>query len=183
MLLILPFYFSFAQAQEQTEAEMFWASLQQLCGKSYNGTLVLPENDEQFRGKTLVMHVRSCSENTIKIPFFVGEDKSRTWVLSFKNNRIQLKHDHRHEDGSEDQITMYGGTTSNAGQSGLQIFPADEETKKIIPAASSNVWWITLTGQQFGYNLRRLGTDRVFQVMFDLSKEVETPDAPWGWKD
>jgi len=104
-------------------------------------------------------------------------------VLSLKDKRIQLKHDHRHKDGSEDAITMYGGTTTNAGQSGSQMFPADEATKIMIPAASSNVWWITLTGQHFGYNLRRLGTDRVFQVIFDLSKEVETPDAPWGWKD
>ena len=48
------------------------------------------------------MHVRSCEENRIRIPFFVGDDKSRTWVLTFDSDQIQLKHNHRHEDGSVD---------------------------------------------------------------------------------
>lgn len=170
-------------SQDKSEAIQFWESLQNLCGKSFEGTLVLPENDEQFGGKKLIMHVRSCSDKVIKIPFFVGDDKSRTWVLTYKEDRILLKHDHRHEDGSEDEINMYGGETNNTGQATIQIFPADQETKAMIPAASTNVWWITLNDKEFTYNLRRLGTPRVFRVAFDLNKTVETPDAPWGWKD
>ena len=55
------------------------------------------------------MHVRSCKDKTIRIPFFVGDDKSRTWVFTMsKSNLITLKHDHRHKDGSEDKITQYG---------------------------------------------------------------------------
>lgn len=166
-----------------TEANAFWNTLQALCGQSFEGKLELPEEDEDFGGKRLVMHVRSCEENVIRIPFFVGEDRSRTWVLSFENDRIQLKHDHRHEDGSEDEVNMYGGTTTNSGQAGLQTFPADQHTKNIIPAASSNIWWITLDDDQYTYNLRRLGTERVFRVAFDLSNTIETPEAPWGWED
>jgi len=181
LLLLLSFSIMFSQ--EKNEAKQFWNSLQELCGKSFEGTLLLPENDEQFGGKKLVMHVRSCNDNIIKIPFFVGDDKSRTWVLTFDNNRIILKHDHRHKDGTEDKITMYGGKTTSAGQSIIQIFPADEETKNLIPAASTNVWWITLNDKEFTYNLRRLGTPRVFKVAFDLTNEIETPPAPWGWKD
>ncbi|WP_347923492.1 hypothetical protein [Pontimicrobium sp. SW4] len=181
LLILLSFSIMFSQ--EKSEAKHFWNALQNICGKSFEGTLVLPENDEQFGGKKLVMHVRSCSDNVIKIPFFVGDDKSRTWVLTFENNRILLKHDHRHEDGTEDKITMYGGKTTNAGQSTIQIFPADEETKNLIPAASTNVWWITLNDKEFSYNLRRLGTPRVFKVTFDLTKEIDIPSAPWGWKD
>ena len=165
------------------ETNDFWNKLQTLCGKAFEGTLELPKNDEDFGGKKLVMHIRSCSDNVIKIPFFVGDDKSRTWVLTLENDRILLKHDHRHKDGTEDEITMYGGKTTNAGQSTIQIFPADEETKNLIPAASTNVWWITLNDKEFTYNLRRLGTSRVFKVTFDLTKEIETPPAPWGWKD
>jgi len=78
---------------------------------------------------------------------------------------------------------MYGGTTTNSGQASLQIFPADEKTQTMIPAASSNVWWITLDDKQFTYNLRRLGTPRVFRISFDLTKTIENPEAPWGWKD
>jgi hypothetical protein len=166
-----------------TEANEFWNTLQALCGKSFEGQLELPENDDDFGGKQLVMHVRSCEGNIIKIPFFVGEDKSRTWVLTFEDDRIQLKHDHRHEDGSEDDVNMYGGKTTNSGQATIQSFPADQHTKTIIPAASTNIWWITLDDNQFTYNLRRLGTERVFRVSFDLTKTIETPEAPWGWED
>jgi len=166
-----------------TEANAFWNKLQSLCGKAFEGTLELPENDADFGGKKLVMHVRSCDDNMIRIPFFVGDDKSRTWVLTFEEDRIQLKHDHRHEDGSEDAVNMYGGKTTNSGQATIQSFPADQHTKTIIPAASTNIWWITLDDNQFTYNLRRLGTERVFRVSFDLTKTIETPEAPWGWKD
>ncbi len=166
-----------------TEANEFWDTLKSLCGNAYEGTLELPENDGDFGGKRLVMHVRSCEDNVIKIPFFVGDDKSRTWVLTFENDRIELKHDHRHEDGSEDEITMYGGTTTNSGQANIQLFPADQHTKMIISAASTNTWWITVDDSKFTYNLRRIGTDRVFSVSFDLTKTIATPEAPWGWED
>lgn len=174
---------STATAQENNETDQFWASLQALCNTSYKGHLVVPENDPQFAGKELMMHVRSCSDTQIKIPFFVGEDRSRTWIFTKENNRITLQHDHRHEDGSEDAITMYGGTTTNAGQASLQLFPADTHTQKMIPAASSNVWWVTIDKNVFTYNLRRLGTDRLFTASFDLTTPVEKPEAPWGWKE
>lgn len=127
------------------------------------------------------MHVRSCAENQIKIPFFVGDDKSRTWVLTFDNDVITLKHDHRHQDGSEDKITQYGGTSTNSGLPNIQFFPADQFTADLIGYASNNVWWITLDENSFTYNLRRIGTERVFSVTFDLKKPIATPDAPWGW--
>lgn len=177
--------YAFAQTNEISEKSnttVFWDSLKELCGKAYSGeVLEAPENDS-FRGKDLVMHVRSCEVGTIKIPFFVGNDKSRTWVLSKKDNRILLKHDHRHEDGSEDEITQYGGLSTNVGLSNLQMFPADPETSDLIPAASTNVWWIEIKeGESFTYNLRRIGTDRYFSIKFDLTNETETPSTPWGW--
>jgi hypothetical protein len=130
------------------------------------------------------MHVRACEGNRVRIPFFVGEDKSRTWVLTRQNKRILLKHDHRHEDGVPDKVTMYGGLTSNVGTPTRQMFPADEETVKVVPAAAANVWWIDLVpGEYFTYNLRRIGTDRYFSIRFDLKTPVQTPAAPWGWKD
>jgi hypothetical protein len=175
----------FPQAKTADTSALFWAELQKLCGKSFGGTLVsAPENDTDFTGKTLVMHVRSCEKNRIRIPFFVGEDRSRTWVLTRRNDRILLKHDHRHEDGKPDKITMYGGLTTNRGSATRQVFPADQETVDILPAAATNAWWIDLVpGEFYTYNLRRMGTDRFFSVKFDLTKEVKTPEAPWGWKD
>ena len=169
--------------QEKNPTQQFWDKLQAHCGKAYQGTLELPKEDKDFGGKKLVMHVRSCTKEIIKIPFFVGEDRSRTWILTYKNDRISLKHDHRHKDGSEDDINFYGGITTNPGQAGIQIFSADERTQKMIPAASTNVWWITMDNSTFTYNLRRLGTDRVFKVVMDITTTIPIPEAPWGWKN
>lgn len=170
-------------AQEKSGAKQFWENLQKQCGKSFEGEVIEGTENDAFRNKKLVMHVRNCAENTIRIPFFVADDKSRTWVLTYKNDRIQLKHDHRHEDGSEDKVTQYGGITSNSGSPTLQFFSADQQTCDLIPNAAANVWWITLDEKSFTYNLRRIGSDRLFTVKFDLTKTVATPSAPWGWKD
>ena len=169
--------------QEKSGAKQFWENLQKQCGKSFIGEVKEGAANDTFREKKLVMHVRNCDKNTIRIPFFVGDDKSRTWVLTYKNDRIQLKHDHRHEDGSEDKVTQYGGTTTNSGSPMLQFFPADQETGNLIPNAAANVWWITLDETSFTYNLRRIGSDRLFTVKFDLTKTIASPPVPWGWKD
>ncbi len=169
-----------AQTNNSTK---FWNSLQNLCGKAFAGEVKNAPDGDSFRGKKLVMHVRSCEKDVIKIPFFVGKDRSRTWILTKVEGRILLKHDHRHKDGKPDKITMYGGVSSNSGSAERQVFPADEETAKMLPAAISNVWWIDLTKKHFTYNLRRVGTDRFFSIKFDLTKEIETPESPWGWKD
>ncbi|MFT4697090.1 MAG: hypothetical protein ACI9SJ_000206 [Flavobacteriaceae bacterium] len=170
-------------SQEENPSETFWNVLKSHCGKAFEGILVLPEEDEAFGGKKLLMHVRGCSDNEMKIPFYVGEDKSRTWILTMDQGIITLKHDHRHEDGTENEINFYGGTASNVGKADIQFFPADVHTQEIIPAAATNVWWITIDEKAFTYNLKRLGTDRIFKVVMDLTKSVPEPEAPWGWKD
>jgi hypothetical protein len=179
LLLLLPIQLL---AQDVPSSVVFWNALTTHCGKSYEGEIVAGGKEgDGFTGEKLVMHVRSCEENTIRIPFFVGDDKSRTWVFTMnKEHLIQLKHDHRHKDGSEDKITQYGGTSANVGMENLQVFPADKQTADLIPAAATNVWWVTIDETSFTYNLRRIGSERYFSVKFDVTKEIETPSAPWG---
>lgn len=170
-------------AARDTTQEVFWSELQKLLGKAYEGTVVsAPANDTAFSGKRLLMHVLSGDDSIINIPFFVGTDSSRTWVFTKDECGILLKHDHRHADGTPDDLTMYGGKTQNFGSALRQIFPADQETADMLPGAITNVWWIDFVpGEYFVYNLRRVNTDRLFSVRFDLTKEVETPGMPWGW--
>lgn len=165
--------------------DIFWKELQKLCGKAFGGTVAAaPTDDTTFKDKALVMHVRSCEKDRIRIPFNVGDNRSRTWILTRKNGRIELRHDHRHEDGKPDAVTMYGGWTTNTGMPTRQMFPADDQTYKVIAAAAPNIWWIDLVpGEHFSYNLRRVGSERYFSIKFDLKKTIETPPAPWGWKD
>ncbi len=192
IISLAAFFSSCSTSKKNSSAEntgsnqdKFWQSLQLLCGKAYKGTVVAaPANDTVFKDKLLIMHVRACEEGIIRIPFFVGENRSRTWVFTKTNQQLLLKHDHRHKDGLPDSITMYGGQTTNSGMATLQMFAADQETTNILPAAATNVWWVELVpGKYFTYNLRRMGTDRLFSIRFDLSSAINIPEAPWGWKD
>jgi hypothetical protein len=167
--------------------ERFFRSLAALCGKAFEGRIASPavEADSAFAGKRLAMHVRSCSAYEIRIPFHVGEDRSRTWVVTRTGSGLRLKHDHRHSDGTEDKLTQYGGDTIAEGSARRQEFPADAVsralfTRENIPASRANVWAMEADGRGFAYELRRPG--RFFRVEFDLTRPVAPPPAPWGWR-
>jgi hypothetical protein len=162
--------------------EAFWSSLQDLCGRAYAGTVVEDVGgDGSFSHQRLVMHVRQCSDTEIRIPLHVGEDRSRTWVLTRTDEGLRLKHDHRHEDGTEDRVTQYGGDTRDPGTPWEQSFPADAFTADLLPAAATNVWTIGVRpGERFSYSLRRDAHNRRFRAEFDLSQPVPPPPPPWG---
>lgn len=166
-------------AQVTNNAQQFLGKLSNHCHKAYAGKIVSSPVPDDFKDKELIMYVISCSEKEVKIPFFVGEDLSRTWVFTLKEDFIQLKHDHRQKDGTSDEITMYGGTSTNVGRNDIQFFPADQETVAMLPAAAGNVWWVTITDTEYTYNLRRVDTGSFFSVVFDLTKEIETNKRPW----
>ena len=169
------------QVSETTKE--FWGRLQSLQGKTFEGRLADTKANDDFSGKQLVMHVLYSDDETILIPFNVGDNLSRTWIFKLKEGRIELKHDHRMESGESDETTMYGGTSTNEGKADMQVFPADQETVDMLPGAFSNIWWITVDSTTFTYNLRRVGTDRLFTVIFDLTKEIEKPAPSWGWEE
>jgi hypothetical protein len=161
----------------------FWTNLQPLCGKAFEGrVLEAPAGDTTFAGKRLVMHVRECTADTIRIPFHVGDDRSRTWVLTRIGDRVRLKHDHRHEDGSEDKVTQYGGDSRAVGSATRLEFPADAHSATLIPEAKTNVWTVEVdpSAGRFVYALRREGTERRFRIEFDTSRPVSAPPPPWG---
>lgn len=168
--------------EEAPGQDVFWSNLESLCGSAFAGEMTAgSEADTSFAAHQMVMHVRECSSDTIKIPFHVGDDHSRTWVLTRTDTGLRLKHDHRHEDGSEDEITQYGGDTEGPGSAMAQHFHADEFTAGLIPAASSNVWTMEVyPDSAFTYALRREAENRHFQVDFDITQPVDTPPDPWG---
>ncbi|HSR41067.1 MAG TPA: hypothetical protein VLL48_02820, partial [Longimicrobiales bacterium] len=139
-----------------------------------------PSGDTLLTGKALVMHVRSCAPDEVRIAFNVGEDRSRTWVLTRTDSTLALSHDHRHEDGSPAENTGYGGVTTTPGTATLQEFPADARTAERSPRTRTNVWSISVEpGLAFTYGLDRLGTDRRFRVRFDLTDTVPRPPPSW----
>ncbi|MFV3131049.1 hypothetical protein [Niveispirillum sp. KHB5.9] len=170
-------------------ADDFLARLNALCGKAFEGRIVdntAPNAaNDPFAGKVLTMHVRECGKDQVKIPFHVGDDRSRTWVVTRTADGLRLKHDHRHKDGSEDAVTQYGGDTATPGTAERQEFPVDAFSKamftqqKLPPGAQQNVWAMEVrSGDEFVYELSR--PDRLFRVSFDLNRPVTPPPAPWG---
>jgi hypothetical protein len=120
----------------------------QHCGQAFEGRIVAntPEQpNDPFAGQTLVMHVRECGDGELKVPFHVGDDHSRTWVLTRTATGLRLKHDHRHEDGTDDAVTMYGGDTAAPGTEVRQEFPVDQESidmfqREGLTASLENTW-------------------------------------------
>ncbi len=164
--------------------DAFFDQIRQLCGKAFAGKVQVdtPKSDG-FDGK-LIMHVRQCSDTQIQIPFHVGDNHSRTWIISKTGSGLSLKHDHRHVDGSHDVQTMYGGHTLDAGWNNVQSFPADQYSKELFARLSSaqsigNVWQIYIYPKSFSYRLTRDG--REFRVDFDLTQAIPTPQDPWGY--
>lgn len=172
-------------------ADAFLAGIAAHCGKSYAGRIVAnepkPTTPDAFEGKALVMHVRGCDTPAarLEVPFHVGDDHSRTWILTRTESGLRLKHDHRHEDGTPDATTMYGGDTASAGSATRQEFPVDAESIELfkregLNASVENTWVMEIHPAMFAYELSRPG-GRMFRVEFDLSQPVDTPPTPWGW--
>lgn len=165
--------------------DAFFASLSRLCGKAFEGKVTVDNPPSGGFDGRLVMHVRECTATQLRIPFHVGDDRSRTWIISKTGSGLQLKHDHRHKDGSSDRSTLYGGHTVDAGWAQVQSFPADQYSKELFVAAGNpqsigNTWQMYVYPDRFTYRLVREG--REFRVDFDLSKPVEPPPAPWGYE-
>ena len=75
--------------------ETFFQTLNNLCGHTFIGKMTFPEKGmSDFQGKSLVAKIASCSESQILIPFHVGEDHSRTWILTNEDDGLLFKHQH-----------------------------------------------------------------------------------------
>lgn len=169
-------------------AEEFFATLAARCGQAFAGKVLVDRPasaDDMFTGKSLVMHLHECSDDTLRIGFQVGDDRSRTWVLTRRPGGLRLKHDHRHADGSPEALTMYGGDTTAKGSATRQEFPADAESVALFAregraASQANVWALEFAPDgQFVYELAR-PDGRLFRVAFDLRVPQLPPPRPWG---
>lgn len=148
----------------------FFAEMSTLCGQTLKGKSVWPDDpSHDFHGADLTATFASCSDTQIRIPFHVNEDRSRTWILTKSDKGLLFKHDHRHDDGSPDSVTNYGGWAHDAGSRFEQSFMADADTGALIPAAVTNVWTFTIDRKAgtLTYYLERHGQPR-YKAEFKL---------------
>jgi hypothetical protein len=167
---------------------VFWNDLRALCGRAFDGAIAVDQGagnaPDPFTGKMLRMHVRECTEREIRVPFHVGDDRSRTWVFTRLPSGLRLAHDHRHEDGTADVLTMYGGDTVDPGTPAGQRFPANAYSRDLFTRENRlvsvpNVWIVAVVpGRRFSYTLTRPG--RELRIDFDLTRPVPAPPPPWA---
>ncbi|MBF6024187.1 hypothetical protein [Lysobacter niastensis] len=169
-------------------ADAFFANLQALCGKAFAGRIVIdepPTPGMPYAGKALIMHIRQCDRDRVAIPFHVGDDHSRTLLITRTASGLTLEHDRRNRDGSSELLTLYGGATVDPGSATRQVFPVDARSKALFQRnqrndSVTNVWTLEIhPGRMAAYERTR--PDRRFRIEFDLTRRVPAPPTPWGW--
>ncbi|HUP18715.1 MAG TPA: hypothetical protein VM778_02045 [Gemmatimonadota bacterium] len=162
-------------ADAATPQAAFWRHLQALCPAAAEGRLLrAPEGDTQIDpGARLVVHFWECGDQELRFPLHVGENHSRTWVFIRHADALELRHDHRHEDGLEESNTWYGASTADQGTATRQEFVFERDGMMVG-------WQVEIEpGRRFTYGTTRAGEWR-HHLEFDLTRDVETPPLPWG---
>ncbi len=161
-------------------SDAFFANLAALCGQRFAGTMTTNDPaDAAFAGQSLEVQAQDCTQTQIRLPFAVGADRSRTWIVTRTADGMRLKHDHRHPDGTPDALTNYGGDARGPGTATRQDFPADAESRAMFLAndravAIDNVWTLEIDpGRSLTYSLQR--PNRHFSARFDLSRPLPNP--------
>jgi hypothetical protein len=155
--------------------DAFWYNLQALCeGAAHGRLLQAPPGDTQIDPEApLVVHFWECSEDELRFPLHVGENRSRTWVFIRHDDALELRHDHRHPDGTEESNTWYGASTMAEGSATRQEFVSERNGMQVG-------WRVEIEpGQRFSYGTIRDGEWR-HHLEFDLTRPAERPPLPWG---
>lgn len=145
----------------------FMATLQGICGQRFEGGLSYAiDPNSEFANKKISTEV-VCTADAVRMPVQVGENRSRTWIFTRPPAGLELRHDHRHPDGTPDAVTMYGGMAKEGGTARSQSFLADAYTARLVPGAETNVWTVSLSqdGKVLTYRLDRHGKARAEFVL------------------
>lgn len=152
----------------------FLNNIAMLCGQTFAGQeTFIAEGRESWADKQFVMHVTVCEDDRVYVPFHLDDDHSRTWMFLVEDGRLRFRHDHRHDDGTPEEITMYGGYADGSGTSLLQSFPADDYTCKMLPTSCNAMWRVFLSDDLKTFSYQLLYDDELlFEGAFDISNNI-----------
>jgi len=174
-----------ALSADEPSAEQlaFWDNLREHCGNAYEGELAdATPYYQTFDADQIRIHFRNCTDDLTHISLHIDDNHSRNLLLTKEGGTLLLKHDHRHPDGTEEEITQYGGFAPKPGLETRQIFWADEHTAEILPERSDNFWFIDImddTTLAYGVHWPTHGNS--IRMEFDISEPVEALPVPWGY--
>jgi hypothetical protein len=168
------------------EQQAFWATLTALCGQAFEGELrdATAHYAPGVEGREARIHVMDCQEDRIHVPFHLDDDRSRNWILTRERGTLHLSHDHRNADGSEEEISRYGGPAPVPGLATRQIFQADGHTARILPDRADNFWFLDFVepgALEYGVHWPRYGHSIRFR--FDLTRPIAPLPRPWGYEE
>ncbi len=153
--------------------DRFWQNLQTLCESAAEGELLQAPDEQILPGQRLVVHFWECGDEELRFPLHVDENRSRTWVLIHRGDHLELRHDHRNPDGTEESNTWYGATTLEPGSANRQEFV----TRR---GDVTGGWAIEIEpGVHFTYGTIRNGEWR-HHLEFDLTDPIDLPPMHWG---
>jgi hypothetical protein len=151
----------------------FWRNLAALCPGAAEGELLRAPDQQIDPAARLVVHFWECGPDELRFPLHVGEDRSRTWVFIHHADRLELRHDHRNPDGTEEANTWYGAATVEPGTARWQEFVFERDGMIVG-------WRVEIEpGRRFTYGTIRDGDWR-HHLEFDLTRSAEVPPLPWG---
>jgi hypothetical protein len=178
-LLCIGIFFIYACGTHEDSDLEFLRNYFDYCGYAYEGRSVMVDlgDDHPLDGADLLMILDHCKEHEVRIPFYVNEDRSRTWILRRTDRGLHLSHDHRYEDGTPYEQNLYGGYSDGRGTALQQFFPADERTIEERPARAINVWEneFDRENERYYYRLYLAGELR-YEAEFDLSRPISLND-------
>lgn len=172
------------QVAEVNVYDAFMDHLRQHCGKAFAGSLTYePPGDTMLDDDDLlIVHFRECEEDVLRVPFHIQKidstwDRSRTWNFFRREAGLELRHDHRKPDGTEDEVTWYGGPSHGEPGANQMEFISRERTAE---TGVYRGWRIIIEPNvRYTYGTIQEG-EWTWRIDFDLSSPVEPPPAPWG---
>lgn len=147
----------------------FFENMRAMCGQTFGGrTVFAEEGDTTFEPARLYFVVEECDGDELRMPFVVGGDASRTWVLTLDDDGLTFHHEHLRDDGTEYETSGFGGRASDDGTALFQHFP-DFWATEATPAAERRVWRLRIDPEHdlFVYYLDR-GGRLAYRLVFHL---------------
>ncbi len=168
------------------EQLVFWENIQAHCGNAYEGKVgdATPFYGSIKEADRIRIHVRNCTDTLTHISLHVDDNHSRNLMLTKADGTLRLKHDHRYPDGTEEEITQYGGDAPKPGLETRQIFWADEHTESILPDRYDNFWFLDLMDEEtLAYGVHWPEHGHSIRIELDITTPISAPPAPWGYED
>jgi hypothetical protein len=153
------------------DEQSFLNNLASLCGQSFAGMEIYSKDGrDSWADKSMVIYFTVCETDRVHIPFHIDDDQSRTWMFMNEDGKLRFRHDHRHEDGTPEDLTLYGGYADGSGTAFRQSFPADDYTNNLLDDDLDRVWNVVLSEDlsKMRYELGYKG-EIVFKAEFDLT--------------